>query len=193
MNYGEELAYWYLRFNGFFPLTNFVLHRDANNPDPSDCDLLAIRNPFVYEEVGGQEHDWDPRLKDLLNWNNKTVGLICEVKTGVIGEILPTNNIDRAVKRLGLVSDTVTVNECLAEQHTYLSPCSNFQISTLLIADQKRRRTSKTLFIPLSHTLNFLKQKIQSHYRIKNADRLFFNSSLMQQLIWQSERPHNGF
>ncbi len=26
MNYGETLAYWYLRLNGFFPLRNFVLH-----------------------------------------------------------------------------------------------------------------------------------------------------------------------
>jgi hypothetical protein len=27
MNSSEELAYWYLRLNGFFPLTNFVIHR----------------------------------------------------------------------------------------------------------------------------------------------------------------------
>jgi hypothetical protein len=26
MNSSEELAYWYLRLNGFFPLTNFVVH-----------------------------------------------------------------------------------------------------------------------------------------------------------------------
>lgn len=26
MNYGEDAVYWYLRLNGFFSVTNFVLH-----------------------------------------------------------------------------------------------------------------------------------------------------------------------
>lgn len=28
-NYGEAWAYWYLRLNGFFPLDNFVVHKDS--------------------------------------------------------------------------------------------------------------------------------------------------------------------
>ena len=32
MNFAEELVYWYLRLNGFFPITNFVLHRDEGYP-----------------------------------------------------------------------------------------------------------------------------------------------------------------
>jgi hypothetical protein len=31
MNYGETLAYWYLRLNGFFLLQNFVLHPIAES------------------------------------------------------------------------------------------------------------------------------------------------------------------
>lgn len=31
MNYGETLAYWYLRLNGFFLLNNFVVHRTPGN------------------------------------------------------------------------------------------------------------------------------------------------------------------
>ena len=29
MNFAEQLVYWYLRLNGFFPITNFVLHHGA--------------------------------------------------------------------------------------------------------------------------------------------------------------------
>ena len=45
MNYGETLAYWYLRLNGFFLLRNFVLHplheSEANDRYTADSDLLA--------------------------------------------------------------------------------------------------------------------------------------------------------
>ena len=105
MNYGETLAYWYLRLNGFFPLKNFVLRSSRREERPTqsesyiqgaDCDLLAVRFPYVYEEVGGQpwngenikgrEGDWDPRFR---NWGfsleTEITGLIVEVKTGDLG------------------------------------------------------------------------------------------------------------
>ena len=30
MNFAEQLVYWYLRLNGYFPITNFVLHQVQN-------------------------------------------------------------------------------------------------------------------------------------------------------------------
>ena len=48
MNFGETLAYWYLRLNGFIPMRNFVLHRAGiQAPQSADTDLLAIRFPGV--------------------------------------------------------------------------------------------------------------------------------------------------
>lgn len=83
MNFSEQLAYWYLRLNGFFPLSNFVLHHDAKHRT-SDADLLAVRFPYVSEDVGGQARDWDPRF--MADWGidlaGRTVGLIVEVKSG---------------------------------------------------------------------------------------------------------------
>lgn len=61
MNFAEELAYWYLRLNGFFLLQNFILHHLGEGPQrgTADSDLLAIRFPYVYEQIGGREQDWD--------------------------------------------------------------------------------------------------------------------------------------
>jgi hypothetical protein len=81
MNYGEELGYWYLRLNGFFPLSNVVLHGGETLRYTSDCDLLAVRPPHVYEVVGGQMEDWDPKLYELFE-GGWTLGVVCEVKTG---------------------------------------------------------------------------------------------------------------
>jgi hypothetical protein len=60
VNYGEALTYWYLRLIGFFPMTNFVLHRlRESHGQNADADLLAIRLPHVYEKIGGEHDDWD--------------------------------------------------------------------------------------------------------------------------------------
>ena len=81
MNYGEKLGYWYLRLNGCFPLVDFVMHSGSALKYSSDCDLLAVRPPFVFEEIGGQPADWDPYLSPLFT-DGCTLGIICEAKTG---------------------------------------------------------------------------------------------------------------
>lgn len=81
MNYGEEHAYWYLRLNGFFPLQNFVVHRHGGNELRSDVDVLAVRPPLVYEEIGGQQGDWDQFLAAHVPLDC-VLGVVCEVKTG---------------------------------------------------------------------------------------------------------------
>jgi hypothetical protein len=85
MNFGETLAYWYLRLNGFLLLQNFVLHRNASTIEHSaDADLLAVRFPNVYEEIGGHADDWD--TEKFARWGfdlvQQVIGLIVEVKTG---------------------------------------------------------------------------------------------------------------
>jgi hypothetical protein len=105
INYGEDIAYWYLRLNGFFPLSNFVLHGTPGGDRTSDIDILALRPPFPFEEVGGQEEDWDRWLLDELG-TATTVGVICEVKTGDFAEadLFRPVYVRKAVQRLGLVT-----------------------------------------------------------------------------------------
>ncbi len=131
MNYGETLAYWYFRFNGFFPLKNFVLHSSRQEERPiqpggyiqgADCDLLAVRFPHVYEEVGGRpwneedvegrEGDWDIRFRDWgFSLETEIIGLIVEVKTGdlssdrKLAEALKSFQAERmqsALQRMGM-------------------------------------------------------------------------------------------
>ena len=103
MNYGEEIAYWYLRLNGFFPITNLVIHRSSRIDHSSDCDVLAIRMPFVYEEIGGQSDDWDKFLAQEIGFEH-IIGVICEVKTGAyeLKNIFCPEYVNYCVNRLGL-------------------------------------------------------------------------------------------
>lgn len=109
-NYGEELGYWYLRLNGFFPITNFVLHTLSSDDIRerqynADADLLAIRPPNVYEEIGGKPTRWDSKIVHHAE-QSRWIFVYCEVKTGDydVGKLFPSERIDYVKKRFGLTS-----------------------------------------------------------------------------------------
>ena len=84
MNHSEWIAYWYLRLNGFFLVHNFVIHRIPPYGRSTEIDLLGIRPPHVYEEVGGRDADWDIKLFDEwgISLPDSIVCVIIESKTG---------------------------------------------------------------------------------------------------------------
>jgi hypothetical protein len=49
----EQLAYWYLRLNGYFTVQNFVLHPEKDGSQRTEADLLAVRFPYHSEEING--------------------------------------------------------------------------------------------------------------------------------------------
>ena len=182
MNYGEELVYWYFRLNGFFPLTNFVLHAGEEIPHTSDCDVIAIRHPHVYEEVGGQPSDWDPTLLQMLDFQ-RTIGIICEVKTGRrVNTVFNSDNVQYAIKRLGFTSYS---HQIMSELDTSAA-CfvgDQYQIAKILISNFPSQNGSY-FHISLKHARDFMRGRIAS-YPQKYRDRMFFNSTLFQEIIWE--------
>lgn len=53
----ELVSQWYLRFNGYFPLTKFILHDAGAKKQPggqlTDADILALRLPHTEEVIEG--------------------------------------------------------------------------------------------------------------------------------------------
>jgi hypothetical protein len=185
MNYGEEIGYWYLRLNGFFPISNFVIHRSAGVRDPSDCDLLAIRLPFVYEEIGGKPEDWDNELLERLDINH-IVGLICEVKTGDYGleDIFRPEYVQYSIGQLGMIPMEIIpgFSERFIES-AYLDTDMNYRICKLLIA--KHQKASPSFFYKSLDSANdFIDKRIQKYSEDKFADRMYFGSELMQYKIY---------
>ena len=191
-NYGEEWAYWYLRLNGFFPLANFVVHKDKLVTHRADVDLLAIRPPHVYEEIGGQHDDWDPALREALDLS-RTLALICEVKTGHIEEekLFRDEIVDRAVKRLGLVSisEIGRVADALRD-----SPAVTVESVTFakVLFSQKEHKHGHYLNFAESHVETFVEARIQRYSPEKYNSRLFFPSHLFQDVVRRVHRERGG-
>lgn len=193
MNYGETLAYWYLRLNGFIPLRNFVLHplSKAESKQATDSDLLAVLFPHVYEEIGGQPNDWDHILKD---WGflpeNEIIGLIVEVKTGkeihgadVVKAFSEEQN-RQAIHRLGMVENANSVvvelkGERIARRDAYC-------IGKLLFTPSKRE--GLWLNIMLREAECFLQERLNKYSDPKTQARMFFPDELMQYFVWKAGR-----
>lgn len=192
LNYGEELAYWYLRLNGFFPIRDFVIHRTGDAKRPSDCDLLALRSPLVYEEIGGNRYDWEPDLLKALAFDEKPFGLICEVKTGAYekAKLFPRRKVEYLVGRLGLFPREEIANVAAELEKHGVVDCDGVGMCKLLVTSDENvegvffHRSLKTI-------RDFIKNRVRNYPKEKFADRLFFPSELFQYLIDEvsTEKP----
>lgn len=183
-NYGEELGYWYLRLNGFFPISDFVVHRDrVRNEDgfgsDRDCDLLGVRPRYVYESVGGQHYDWDESLTNAFDFG-LDLGVICEVKTGAFNaaNIFSQHAITTAIPRLGLAPERRwnQISETLTTDKSWEN--GGYQIKKILISH--REVEGPWLHISLRHVVSFIMTRFASYRQEKFSARMFFSSSLIQ-------------
>jgi hypothetical protein len=187
-NYGESLCSWYLRLNGFFPVSNFVLHKFEELEHSADCDVLALRPPNVYEEIGGQVEDWDPALTEFCDFSSWQ-GIIAEVKTGRFDEIKLElePRLRYAVRRFGLEKIDQATGELLASPTSHAGPITIHKVLMTRDGDAHPRFHSIGLF----HAADFLCARFE-RYREKNRDRVFFDSDLVQFLIAHVDRARGG-
>lgn len=190
MNYGEELAYWYLRLNGFFPITNFVIHKSEEMDYRSDIDLIAVRPPHVFEEIGGRDGDWDDYIKEHCDFTQH-VGILCEVKTGRFkeDEVFQDKHLEVGVHRLGLIppSEVENVVNVLSSQSGFPERTTLKTICKLLISPEDIPST-KYLNRSIAQIEDFILNRVQKYAGEKYASRMFFHSTMFQLLIAQIHR-----
>lgn len=170
-NYGEELGYWYLRLNGFFPLTDFVIHPgEDGNKYPADADLLAVRPPDVYEELGGNRLECDCKILAQSEASSFVV-VFCEVKTGEynISQLFPRERVSYVEKRCGVVQGTTIFKKAL-------------------IANKKKRNIpNDVVYISLKDVITYIRDRFKQYDEHKYPSRMFFNSSLIQLMIHEAK------
>jgi len=197
MNYGETLTYWYLRLNGFFLLRNFVLHppyeSEGTNNQAADSDLLAVRFPHVYEEIGGQPDDWDSRFRTWgFSLEEDIIGLVIEVKTSpnanrttIERNSFNQTRIRQAVQRMGMFKLEDTQDIAHELQNTAVTTKRGpYRLGKLLFSQRPVR--GAWLNITLEESEQFIKDRLQKYSDLKRQARMFFPDELIQYLAWKS-------
>lgn len=197
-NYGEELVYWYFRLNGFIPMADFVLHTEQETGS-SDCDLIAVRFPHVYENVGGQPDDWDDELLGMLGHNgHRTLGVFVQVKTGENGgndfagiEEYFRTHCEPVLNRIGFWPKNKV--GALAE-HLWANSGGgddNYAFSKVAVMGRVPRRQNAPCWIELdlNRVITFIVTRMHKYGPDKDRDRMFFPDSIIQFL---ADRANNN-
>jgi hypothetical protein len=74
----EDVAAWYFRLNGFFTITNFVLHPSRRGGQRTDADIVGARFPYRAEFPDGPGGD----DQEFLRLSDKPYFVIVESTTG---------------------------------------------------------------------------------------------------------------
>jgi hypothetical protein len=199
MNFGESLAYWYFRLNGFLPMSNFVLHRpDTPRRYNADSDLLAVRFPHVFENIGGQPDDWDNDR--FAGWGldplHQIVCVFAEIKTGQYGEAsinraFRPQRLLYAMRRLGVMPLEQCKDVCRRLSHDGVAHQGDFCFAKVLVASSSRMTGSFDKMMPHRHleledALNFIRNRMNRYRDPKEAARMFFPGDLIQFFAWEA-------
>ena len=217
-NYAEKITYWYLRFNGFFPLTNFVLHKETNRgklaipggplEHSADTDIIAIRMPYTDEVFGGKcSVDENIFGSSKIELDGMYCAIICEVKGGrSVTEANFANSqnkrrLRRAIKRIGFLQHKdKTSEDKISEIAKSIASTGQFidgdkRIYLRLVADRNSVGGNingiEGKFISLQDMDIFIESRIRN-FNVKDKDWNFFADGYIQYKIWKvrSERKH---
>ena len=73
----EDIAYWYLRLNGFLTIDNFLVHGDRRGETRTDIDVLGVRFK------NRREHLDNPMTDDeWIEGARKNIVVFCDAKRG---------------------------------------------------------------------------------------------------------------
>lgn len=176
-NSSEDKSYWYLRLNGFFIIDNFVIHKSKNVEYSADADLVGIRTPFVFEEIGGQPDDWDKNLFKHFD-PNAIIGIICQTKGGAIGDgqLFREPYLFYCVERIGFTSNKDSIISQLNKSPvaTIMNELGQLcQVAKILISRDEPTKDINYLLISLKNVYSFIKQRIEKYPREKYRDLNF--------------------
>jgi len=162
---------------------------DEEKSDRGDYDLIAIRMPNVYEEIGGKPEDWDKRFEDWeIPLSDKKLGLIVEVKSSQnvsdINAFEREKRIEMAIQRMGCLpkNDIQSIVEELME-NSQSEIDDDWIIAKLLITQSGKE--GNWFNLTLKEANDFIEKRIRKYHFRKFAERMFFHDELFQYKIWK--------
>lgn len=155
----ETFVRWYLRFNGYLGVENFVVHEPSAGRvnQGTESDILAVRFPYSHEDPG-TPLQLDPRLQAGMPDPPLVDFIIAEVKGGnraPLNDIWtpPVNDakigrVAYLVKWLGPLQDETAIREVATELQRHHKARRDGYNFRLIFFSTRERRPARNLGIP---------------------------------------------
>ncbi len=155
----ETLVRWYLRFNGYLGVENFIVHEpvDEGNIQGGETDIIGVRFPYSHEDVGFPIVN-DCRLFDEEVAANSLIDfVIAEVKTSRrsnLNKIWTENEeiyVDRVaymIRWMGFLSDERAIHNLAQELKAGFRGRERNYLVRLIYFTRKRQRFVSDQGIP---------------------------------------------
>jgi hypothetical protein len=168
----EDVAYWYLRLNGFLTLENFLVHGDRGGDSRTDIDVLGVRFRFRREHLKNPMKDapWIEEAK-------QTIVVFCEAKKNSADLNSSWADQQRKIMEsfLALVGAIPPGDREIVAKDLYTSGRSvsakGLLVTTLLVnhapSGMAARRWPDAPRIDLAEALEFIHDRFQKYQRIK--------------------------
>jgi hypothetical protein len=165
----EILVRWYLRFNGYFTVENFIVHNPAivskdHISNITETDVLGIRNCFSHEIAGKLLIANDPAL--IGAHNTRIDFVVGEVKTGKedkpnkIWRDKNINAISYLLRFAGFIeteAELDAVARVLSNDGIYIHSGNQYSVRLVLFSQNGANKNWKHLTqISLEHIVNFI-------------------------------------
>lgn len=190
VNFGERIAYWYLRLQGFLLVEDFVLHRGEEIDRTADCDLVGVRFRHSVERIDGIALKPHPPFISSLSASEKHVAVIVQVKTGrknEPGRAFEPERLKYALQFVGAFPEE-DLDAIVKQLHTkpVVYAVNDWVVAKVLFAEEP----DQTCAVPvlLGDAITFIEDRLAEFHNRKSADRLFFPDELMQFLAWRSSK-----
>jgi hypothetical protein len=194
----EDLAYWYLRLNGFLCLRNFLVHGDRRGEDRTKIDVVGVR--FRHR----REHLNRPMIDDdWIERPGRTIVVFCDAKTGA-QDFNPTwMNQPRRIMESFLALVGVIPKEHWEQVAHELygsgrsEPSSDLLITALLIHHDPQRRVllrwKSAEVVQLEHALRFVHRRFKAYDVIKSSHEQWERSghslwALYERYHWSEDK-----
>jgi hypothetical protein len=166
----EQLAYWYLRLNGFLTIPNFIVHPEQGRNQETDVDLLGVRFPYRAELRTMEDDEFFTRVREM------SFIAFAEVKANLCALNGPWTNPDRqnmqkVLRALGAfpAPENDVVAAALYDRGSYKSQL--YQVSLLCLGQEENpdvaKRYPKVPQITWPKVLMFIYNRFQTYRRQK--------------------------
>jgi len=168
----EDIAYWYLRLNGFLTLRNFLVHGDRRGQTRTEIDVLGVRFQHRREHLSQpmKDDDWIERVQ-------RTIVVFCDAKKGAQDFNNAWTNRDEQVMEsfLALVGVVPRVQWTNVAKELYergrSEPGPELLITTLLINHDPNCKVSmrwkSAEVVQIEHALRFIHRRFNEYHSVK--------------------------